>query len=256
MFKRLRAKADNKVGPQRPGLQAPAALLALSSAACCQYRQPAYAATSPELELCSDCQADWRAGLLRLPQPQSHLELCALRRLHLPQLRGHPPQPGSPPELRQVRCAGLIQKALLPAPPSKQRVAAPTPKGWSQPGLSRSTNLDAWTKEQLKLMSVGGNARARTFFKEHGWDELGADKIPHKARAPGSAACIPAAAESDLFLCLQYQSRAAEMYRAQLVKDVAKAAREEAESAQDSALAAAPAVPSVHPPPSLQRRAR
>ena len=34
-------------------------------------------------------------------------------------------------------------------------------------------------------MSLGGNGRGRTFFKEHGWADLGADKIPQKvARTP------------------------------------------------------------------------
>ena len=43
----------------------------------------------------------------------------------------------------------------------------------------RSANLDAWTQQQLKTMTVGGNARGRAFFKDHGWEELGADKPYH-----------------------------------------------------------------------------
>ena len=100
-------------------------------------------------------------------------------------------------------------------------------------------------------MAVGGNARARAFFKEHGWDELGADKIPHKVLfRTSSVHLLLQPGLTCACACLQYQSRAAEMYRAQLVKDVAKAAREEAELGQDSPLAAAPALPSVQPPPS------
>jgi len=35
----------------------------------------------------------------------------------------------------------------------------------------------------LQIMSVGGNGRARQFFKQHGWTELGADKIEQKVRS-------------------------------------------------------------------------
>ncbi|KAI7836389.1 hypothetical protein COHA_009751 [Chlorella ohadii] len=65
----------------------------------------------------------------------------------------------------------------------------------------RSTTLDSWSEEQLRLMAVGGNQRARTFFKQHGWDEVGSDKIEAK-----------------------YTSRAAQLYRKQLEKDAAKLA--------------------------------
>jgi ADP-ribosylation factor GTPase-activating protein 2/3 len=63
----------------------------------------------------------------------------------------------------------------------------------------RSTTLDTWTEDQLKLCALGGNQRARTFFKQHGWDLLGTDKIEQK-----------------------YTSRAAQLYKQQLDKDAAK----------------------------------
>jgi ADP-ribosylation factor GTPase-activating protein 2/3 len=63
----------------------------------------------------------------------------------------------------------------------------------------RSTTLDSWAADQLALAAVGGNLRARTFFKQHGWDDVGADKIEAK-----------------------YTSRAAQLYRRQLEKDAAK----------------------------------
>ncbi|BDA43782.1 probable ADP-ribosylation factor GTPase-activating protein [Coccomyxa sp. Obi] len=83
----------------------------------------------------------------------------------------------------------------------------------------RSTTLDTWSEEQLKLMSVGGNGRARQFFKQHGWSELGSDKIEQK-----------------------YTSRAAQLYRQQLEKDAAKlTAVPKPEALGDSAPAAQPA---------------
>ncbi|KAI7749500.1 hypothetical protein M8C21_001865 [Ambrosia artemisiifolia] len=66
----------------------------------------------------------------------------------------------------------------------------------------RSTNLDSWTPEQLKMMSFGGNNRAQAFFKQHGWTDGG--KIEAK-----------------------YTSRAAELYKQLLSKEVAKSSAED-----------------------------
>ncbi|XP_010559305.1 PREDICTED: probable ADP-ribosylation factor GTPase-activating protein AGD9 isoform X2 [Tarenaya hassleriana] len=66
----------------------------------------------------------------------------------------------------------------------------------------RSTNLDSWSPEQLRTMMFGGNNRAQVFFKQHGWTDGG--KIESK-----------------------YTSRAADLYRQILVKEVAKAMAEE-----------------------------
>ncbi|KAK8480017.1 hypothetical protein V6N13_096316 [Hibiscus sabdariffa] len=67
----------------------------------------------------------------------------------------------------------------------------------------RSTNLDSWSPEQLKMMIYGGNNRAHVFFKQHGWTDGG--KIESK-----------------------YTSRAAELYRQTLSKEVTKSMAEEA----------------------------
>ncbi|XP_027361024.1 probable ADP-ribosylation factor GTPase-activating protein AGD8 [Abrus precatorius] len=69
----------------------------------------------------------------------------------------------------------------------------------------RSTNLDSWSLEQLRMMSFGGNSRAQVFFKQHGWTDGG--KIEAK-----------------------YTSRAAELYKQLLSKEVAKSMAEEAGS--------------------------
>jgi len=61
----------------------------------------------------------------------------------------------------------------------------------------RSVNLDSWTPEQLKVMSFGGNGRGHAFFQQHGWTDGG--KIESK-----------------------YTSRAAELYRQLLAKEVAR----------------------------------
>lgn len=50
----------------------------------------------------------------------------------------------------------------------------------------------------LQLMAVGGNQRARNFFKQHGWDEQGSDKIAGK-----------------------YTSRAAQLYKELLAREAA-----------------------------------
>ncbi|KAE9613303.1 putative Arf GTPase activating protein [Lupinus albus] len=67
----------------------------------------------------------------------------------------------------------------------------------------RSTNLDSWSPDQLKTMSFGGNNRAQVFFKQHGWNDGG--KIEAK-----------------------YTSRAAELYKQILSKEVAKSMADEA----------------------------
>ncbi|XP_051129925.1 ADP-ribosylation factor GTPase-activating protein AGD10-like [Andrographis paniculata] len=67
----------------------------------------------------------------------------------------------------------------------------------------RSILLDSWTPEQLKIMVHGGNNRAQYFFKQHGWSDGG--KIESK-----------------------YTSRAADLYRQILSKEVAKSNAEEA----------------------------
>ncbi|KAJ8774439.1 hypothetical protein K2173_016885 [Erythroxylum novogranatense] len=66
----------------------------------------------------------------------------------------------------------------------------------------RSTNLDSWSPEQLRMMSFGGNNRAQVFFKQHGWTDGG--KIEAK-----------------------YTSRAAQLYREILSKEVSKAMAED-----------------------------
>ncbi|KAJ8650507.1 hypothetical protein MRB53_003530 [Persea americana] len=66
----------------------------------------------------------------------------------------------------------------------------------------RSTTLDSWNPEQLKMMIFGGNNRAQVFFKQHGWTDGG--KIEAK-----------------------YTSRAADLYRQLLSKEVSKSLAEE-----------------------------
>ncbi|XP_031097289.1 probable ADP-ribosylation factor GTPase-activating protein AGD9 [Ipomoea triloba] len=81
----------------------------------------------------------------------------------------------------------------------------------------RSTNLDSWSPEQLKMMYFGGNNRAQVFFKQHGWTDGG--KIEAK-----------------------YTSRAAELYKQLLSKEVAKS------MADDASLPSSPVAPETVSP--------
>ncbi|KAM0876347.1 hypothetical protein ACQ4PT_036204 [Festuca glaucescens] len=47
----------------------------------------------------------------------------------------------------------------------------------------RSTNLDSWAPNQLKMMVYGGNNRAQAFFKQHGWTDGGKIEAKYTSRA-------------------------------------------------------------------------
>uniref|UniRef100_A0A7N1A5K6 Arf-GAP domain-containing protein n=1 Tax=Kalanchoe fedtschenkoi TaxID=63787 RepID=A0A7N1A5K6_KALFE len=81
----------------------------------------------------------------------------------------------------------------------------------------RSTNLDSWSPEQLKMMSYGGNSRAHVFFKQHGW--IDGSKVEAK-----------------------YTSRAAELYKQLLAKEVSKSG-----VAEDFGLPESPVAPKEAP---------
>lgn len=66
----------------------------------------------------------------------------------------------------------------------------------------RSTNLDSWSPEQLKMMVYGGNCRAQVFFKQHGWSQGGKTES-------------------------KYTSRAADLYKQNLAKEVAAKSKPE-----------------------------
>ncbi|PKA60024.1 putative ADP-ribosylation factor GTPase-activating protein AGD8 [Apostasia shenzhenica] len=66
----------------------------------------------------------------------------------------------------------------------------------------RSTNLDSWNPEQLRMMAFGGNNRALVFFKQHGWTDGGEVEA-------------------------KYTLRAAELYRKLLSKEVTKSLAED-----------------------------
>lgn len=82
----------------------------------------------------------------------------------------------------------------------------------------RSTGLDTWSERQLTNMRVGGNQRARAFFRKHGFDSNGqVDKA---------------------MLSVKYESRPAQLYR----KEIADLA-EGGEKSSDSFLASSYAKP-------------
>ncbi|KAM0876348.1 hypothetical protein ACQ4PT_036204 [Festuca glaucescens] len=82
----------------------------------------------------------------------------------------------------------------------------------------RSTNLDSWAPNQLKMMVYGGNNRAQAFFKQHGWTDGG--KIEAK-----------------------YTSRAADLYRQLLHLKLAEAAKEVVDEKTEPAVIRSPKAP-------------
>ncbi len=47
-----------------------------------------------------------------------------------------------------------------------------------------------------QLMAAGGNLRGRQFFKQHGWDDVGSDKIEAKVWLNRSSECLGAVANT------------------------------------------------------------
>ncbi|CAN0842315.1 Probable ADP-ribosylation factor GTPase-activating protein AGD8, partial [Linum grandiflorum] len=87
----------------------------------------------------------------------------------------------------------------------------------------RSTTLDSWSPEHLRIMELGGNNRAQVFFKQHGWNDGGKTEAKYASRAAGlyreilSKEVAKSSAED------------AELYRQILSKEVAKSSADDAE---------------------------
>ena len=138
LFKKLRAKPDNKVGcygRHNWGHSTIGSCCSLTSLPC--YRSLV------------------RAGLLRLPRKKSHMVVRPIWRVHLPRLRRHPPEPRRSRQLRQASSSLAGFSHVL---------GGVDPHHSHTQGLSllsallrRSTTLDTWTYEQLKVRRWGAN---------------------------------------------------------------------------------------------------
>jgi len=90
----------------------------------------------------------------------------------------------------------------------------------------RSTNLDKWKVHELKAMEAGGNANAKTFFRDHGVTDMKTES--------------------------KYQTRAAELYRHKLKEliDDKKKKTTSVVAAVDTAKAASPVISAATSSPS------
>ena len=101
---------------------------------------------------------------------------------------------------RQLWTHGRRNSSRCAAPPYAAMVPAVQQGGGQQPCCS----VLSWVKcGPAQIMSVGGNGRARHFFKQHGWSELGSDKIEQKVCSRGN----PCQGMTVIMLCEWIASR-------------------------------------------------
>lgn len=129
--------------------------------------------------------------MLRMQFSEPDVGECDIWCVHLHGLLGAAPQNGHSYLVCEVRVSFSLQSGLFNVSGCMKAHHVPPP--------SRSTILDTWQADQLQRMKVGGNAKAREFFKKHGMS-LGPDGLKGEA---------------------MYTSRAAMLYKQQLDKDVA-----------------------------------
>jgi hypothetical protein len=104
LFRKLRSKPENKVAVISAGLRAAclghAAVSSGQQGCACSGAVPR--ASQPTTCVLAACCAPCAPGLLRLPREEPNVGVGAVRRVHLPGLRGHPQKPGRACQLREV----------------------------------------------------------------------------------------------------------------------------------------------------------